>query len=266
MSFLQRSKTKEKQPITPHPTPRSPIAEFIWHRVREKNNLEPLSVQSLQNLAEANEALKHEALVVYVNHTDTNDVPVALSLVLAHLTNARKFAGPAGMKHYDFSRDPKNALLLRSLKLLNIHALPVVQHNDLEQYSPEAREQLVQFLKAEAQKILRRPRSIYAIAPEGTRNQSTGTLQQARPGIGKIQKLAHNLRYMPIAITYEKHAQNPQVVVGSPETLGTLLNVFDVLLPDEPEQRAQVIADLLMYKLSLLLPEHLRGFYTDFEI
>lgn len=266
MPLLTRPGSKEKTVDTHHPSPRSPIAEFIWDRMRDKHNFEPLSEQSLQNLARANEHLKQGALVVYLNHTSTNDAPVAISLVLSHLTNARRFMGPAGMKHYDLSRDPKNAVLLRALRLLNIHAMPVVQHDDLEHYPPEKRERLLTNLKRKAQNLLSKPGSIYGITPEGTRNRETGTLLRARPGIGKLQKYSHNLTYLPIAITYAQHSEQPQVVIGAPERLGDLVNVFDVMLPQEENERAQAIADLLMYNLSLLMPESLRGVYTNFEI
>ncbi len=129
------------------PTLRSLLAEKIWSKVCEAHNFEPLSEQSLKNLAEANEALKKQALIIYLNHTSTQDVSVAISLILSHLTNARHFMGPAGMKHYDLKRDPVNGILLRSLRLLNIQVMPVVQQNDLDSYTEEKRINLGSFLE-----------------------------------------------------------------------------------------------------------------------
>jgi len=197
---------------------------------------------------------------VYFNHT-ASDVPVAVPLILAHLTNARKFAGPAGMKHYDFTRDPKNAVLLRSLKILNMHALPVVQNSDLDQYPPKKRNQLIADLKNKTKKILTKPRTIYWIAPEGTRNQIIGTLQQAR-GIENLQKFNPNLSYLPVAIMYPKFSNSPQVAVGKPLTVAALFDTYKVEPPKVIDQKTQLTTDLLMYHLSLLLPRELRGVYV----
>ena len=258
MSGLRKSTSKE----TELSNPKSPLGEKVWEIVRRLYQLEPLTTQSLAHLATANQLLSQQALVVYINHT-ASDVPVAVPLVLAHLTNARRFAGPAGMKHYDFARDPKNAVLLRALRLFNMHALPVVQHNDLDHYTPQRRQQLITNLKNKTRKMLQQPRTIYGIAPEGTRNQNTGTLQQAR-GIGKLQTYNPNLAYLPVAITYPKYSQNPQVAVGKPLTTTELFKTYNAQAPLEEKQKEQFTTNLLMYHLSLLLPMELRGVYRDF--
>ncbi|GIK83441.1 MAG: hypothetical protein BroJett025_00630 [Patescibacteria group bacterium] len=267
MSLRRSLGVTERVSSEKKPSPRAPISEFIWNIVSELQGFEPLSEQSLHNLTLANETLKKEALIVYLNHTSTKDAPVAISLVLSHLTNAIRFLGPAGMKHYDFSRDPINAILLRALRLLNIRAVPVIQHDDLESYPPHLRETLIKQLKKKTRGLLNRSRSVYGITPEGKRNKETGTILRARPGIGKLEKVApRNIKYLPIAIVYKEYSQKPQVVVGKPESLAELVTIFDVLLPREETERAQKIADLLMYNLSLLMPKELRGFYSDFDI
>lgn len=248
-----------------NPSPRAPIYELLWKRIAEKYKFAPLSPESMRNLATVNEILKYEAIVIYVNHTSMNDALVSISLILSHLTNAVRYIGPAGMKHYDISRDPKNALLLRALRVFNIHAVPVVQHDDLEYYPPEKRDQLVKRLKQKTIKLLQKPRSVYGIAPEGKRNVN-GTLLKARPGIGKLEKMSRGLKYLPIAIVYEKFSNKPQIVVGIPQTIENLVNMYNTTLPSDETQRAQKIADILMYKLSCLLPKQLRGYYSDFEL
>lgn len=248
------------------PVPRALIPEIIWNKISESQGFEPLSEESLHNLALANEILKKEAIVVYANHTSMKDAPVVIALVLSHLTNAKNFLGPAGMKHYDFSRDPKNAILLRALRLLKIQAVPVVQHDDLEQYPQHIQRAMIKNLIVKTRHLLRKPRSVYGIAPEGTRNK-LGTLLPGRPGIGKLAKMAPNdIKYLPIAIIYKEFSEKPQVVVGRPESLGSLLSTFDVYLPRDEKHRSQKITDLLMYNLSLLMPKELRGYYADFEI
>lgn len=142
-----RRRTPEKTEGYPlPPVPRAPISEFFWHKVSEQHGFAPLSEKSLRNLAEANKILKDKALVVYTNHTSMNDAVVAISLILSQLTKAVRFMGPAGMKHYDFSRDLKSAVLLRALRILNIHAIPVIQHDDLDHYPDEKRELLTQII------------------------------------------------------------------------------------------------------------------------
>ncbi len=265
MAIFRRKNKEEKDRDQRMPSPRAPISKFIWKLVSEQHEFAPLSEKSLQNLAEANKVLKDKALVVYINHTSMSDAAVAISLILSHLTNAVRFMGPAGMKHYDFSRDPKSALLLRSLKILNIHAIPVIQHDDLDHYPAKKRELLTNRLKQKTKKMLRQRGAIYGIAPEGKRN-ADGTLLQARPGIGKLEKISRYIHYLPVAITYNKFSEKPEVVVGKPETLGELISDYDVLLPRDEAARAQKIADVLMYNLSRLLPKDLRGYYKDLEI
>ncbi len=259
-------RTAEQEQESNRPTPRRPFAERIFKKVSETHNFEPLSAESLQNLAEANQLLAKEALIIYVNHTSTSDAAVAITLALSHLTNARHFMAPAGMKHYDLTRDPMNAILLRSLRLLNIQVMPVVQHNDLENYPPKKKERMIQQLKKKAQRFLNKPRSIYGITPEGTRNKKTGELLEGRPGLGKLEKHApQTIKYLPIAIIYEKYSDKPQIVVGKPETLGSVTNNLEVTLPEEENARAKKITDILMYKLSLLMPQNLRGQYSDYN-
>lgn len=250
----QRSNESEYKP-----KPYSPIANTIWERVQKKHNFAELSAESKRNLAAANEILKHSTLVVYANHTSTKDVTVGIALMLSHLTNARNFLAPAGMKHYDMRRDPKNGILFRALRLLNMHAIPIVQTDDLDSYSPEKREKLLAKLKQRTAQLLGQPRSIYGIFPEGTRNKKTGALLKAKPGIAKIEKYTDKpLYYLPIAIVYEKWDE-PQVVVGEPQTLAEILERNGQAIPKD---QAEQIADVHMQRLAELLPKSMRGSYA----
>jgi len=192
------------------PYPKSPIAEKIWEIISEKHEFAPLSQESLVNLGIANELLKKEAIIVYLNHSSEDDASVAIALALSHLTNAVRFMGPAGMKHYDLKRDKKNGILLRSLRLLNIHVIPVVQHDDLDNYSESKRNRMLKRLKKKSKSLLSKKGGIYGISPEGTRNQEDFKLLPARPGIGKVGKYApKNICYLPIAIVYKNQSDKP---------------------------------------------------------
>lgn len=253
------------------PQPRSPIAEKIWKLVSEKHEFAPLSERSLKNLAKANEILKNEAIIIYSNHTSKNDAPVAIALTLSHLTNAKRLMAPAGMKHYDLKRDHqrdlKSALMLRALRILRIHIIPVVQHDDLDNYPEKKRQDMLRKLKNKANSLLKKAGGVYGITPEGTRSKETGKLLRARPGIGKVGKYApRDIKYLPVGIVYKSQSEKPQVVVGEPESLGNLLQVYDVFLQGTEDEQAQQIADLLMFNLSRLLPEEIRGIYENFDI
>src|SRR3989337_2547913 len=114
------------------PTLRSAIFESVSAIVHTAYGME-LSEMSAHNLSKANERLAIGPLVVYTNHVFRSDVPLIGTLLLS-LPNTKRVIGPAGMKHYDFHRDPIGATLLRSARMFGIHALPVVQSNDTHPY------------------------------------------------------------------------------------------------------------------------------------
>lgn len=242
------------------PSPRSAVGELIWKLVKEKFGFIELSDESKRNLIEANELLKQNSLVVYVNHTSTNDVPVGIGISLSYFTNGKRVLAPAGMKHYDLRRDFKNGVLLRMMRLLKMHMIPVVQQDDLETYPEKKRAQLVKKLKHKTTKLLSKPGSIYAITPEGTRSK-TGQLLRAKKGIGKIEQFSNKpLYYLPIAILFEKFSNTPQVIVGKPLTLSDISSSAQVNLANASEQE---IADMLMKQLAALLPTQNQGYYQS---
>ncbi len=63
---------------------------------------------------------------------------------------------------------------------------------------------------------------------------------------------------------YKKFSNQPQVVVGKAQDLKSVLaHTHTQQLPQDENARAQKITDLLMFQLSRLLPENLRGFYKN---
>ena len=80
----------------------------------EKLEIE-FSSESEQNLNQLNEILAENSAVFYLNHTSKMDAVLAIFMIFSQLPNATRLLGPAGMRHYDWRRDPSSALLLRLL-------------------------------------------------------------------------------------------------------------------------------------------------------
>lgn len=184
-----------------------------WNSLRNKLGLE-FSQDSQTNLVQLNKILLTNPAVVYINHTSKLDAPVAVLMVLSQLPNAVNILGPAGMKHYDWRRDPISAGFLRLLKYVNIRALPVVQVDDKVDYG-ERQRRMIENLKRETE-IIKQPGSVYGITPEGTRNKKDGSLLRANRGIGYLEQYGPEIFYLPAAIMYRKQTSAPRIIVGEP--------------------------------------------------
>ncbi len=246
------------------PTLKSRAAEFIYHHLNDKYELK-ISDRSAHNMSEANKILSDSALVVYINHIFSRDAKIMIPLVLT-LPNVRSVMGPVGMKHYDFSRDPVNAVFFRSLRVFGIHAAPVVQNSDVYQYGQEQKQGMIINLKQYTSDLLNRAGTLYGIAPEGTRNPS-GQLQRANRGIGYLESYVQpdqHLHYLPVGLVYPEHDTNPRIIVSEPFTLSDILPA-EVNFASDPKEHAQQISDVLMTVLARSLPEHMRGVYGNPE-
>ena len=235
------------------------LALETWNLLNKKLEFK-LSSESRENLQLLNSILAENSAVLYINHTSKMDVLVTILLILSHLPNVTRMMGPAGMKHYDWRRDPLSALFLRSLKVLNIHALPVVQVDDTRDYGPKKMKMLTD-LKNQTTELLAIPGTVYGIAPEGTRNRTDGRLQKANRGIGYLERYAPDVFYTPLSITYEKFSDQPELVVGIPLQLADIIPSA-ITLPSNSPERAQTIADYHMHRLARLMPENLQGVYN----
>jgi len=214
-----------------------------------------------ENLSTLNSLLKTNSGVVYLNHVLATDVPLAISLVRSQLTNAQRFLGPVGMKHYDLKRGHLKAVGLRSLKLFNIQAVPVVTVSDTVNYG-DKRRSMIDDLKMETEKSFRKPGTVYGIAPEGTRNKGKGTLQRANRGMGYLEPYDSSAYYLPLALMHPKFSEEPEIKIGEPLRLSDIIPP-GVQLSSEYKSRAQEIADIHMYRLAELMPPHLRGVYSE---
>jgi 1-acyl-sn-glycerol-3-phosphate acyltransferase len=238
---------------------RQSLAAYACESLIDKLGLQ-MSEQSQANLVRLNEVLVTDPAVVYINHTSTMDAPVAILMVLSQLPNSKQILGPVGMKHYDPKRDLFGAAGLRSLKLLGIHPMPVVQVDDEVDYGVR-QSKMIEGLKEQTKNALNEPGSLYGIAPEGTRNKD-GILQRAKRGIGYLERYSDRLYYTPTAIIYKNFSDQPQIAIGEPLQIGDILPT-DLELPIDPKDRAQAIADIHMRRLAKLIPAKLRGFYAE---
>lgn len=238
---------------------RRALAMRVWNSSRERFGLH-WSEESQTNLDRLDRMLETNSAVVYANHTSIKDVPVAISMVLSQLPNAKRILGPAGMNHYDLKRDPLAASAFRLLKLLNIQILPVVQVDDDTDYG-EDQKIMIKNLKSNTEDAIRQPGSVVGIFPEGTRNGTDGTLQRAKRGIGHLEKYGPETFYLPVAIMHQKFTNQPEVIVDEPMQLGDIIPL-DYELPLNLKEKAQVIADIHMKRLANLMPNHMRGVYA----
>ena len=234
------------------------LATYTWDLLQDVFGLE-FSQESQVNVNKLNEKLKTGAGVIYINHTSSKDVPVVISLIRSQLTNTKQLFGPVSMKHYDFRRRPVSAVVLRSLKLLGIQPLPIVQVSDARDYG-EKRREMLEALKLETENM-KQPGSVYGIAPEGTRNKKDGTLQRANRGIGYLEQYGREIHYLPLVIMSKKHSDLFSVLAGEPLQLDNIIPT-NLILPLDKKERAQTIADLHMERMADLMPEELRGVYT----
>jgi len=242
-------------------------ASKICESLLRKLNLE-FSEESHQNLLETNKLLAQHSVIIYINHTSMLvDVELPISMVLTHLTNAKRIVGPVAMKHYDPSRDKKNAMFLRLLKPLGIEVFPIVQPKSIDEdaigYSGEEKQSLSADLKVAITNAVNFPGKVLGITPEGTRSKN-GKLLPARTGIGYLESYDPNnsLRYLPIAIILERFSNCPKFEVGKPFGLGEL-NIEKGTLPEDPKKRARTLTDMHMLRLASMLPPEMRGAYSN---
>jgi len=238
---------------------------LVWEGLLRRLNLE-FSEESRQNLLAANLLLKKYSEVVYVNHTSSmEDMELPVSMVLTFLTNTKRIIGPVAMQHYDPGRDWKNAVLLRLLKPLGIEIFPIVQPVGIDEkatmYSDEKTLQMSADLRTATTNAVRNPGTVFGITPEGTRSPN-GRLLPARKGIGYLESYdpSDTLRYIPVAIVLKKFYSSPKIEVGQPLSLGEM-NINNKTLPEDPKERAQILANAHMQRLAGMLPLEMRGVY-----
>jgi len=194
------------------------------------------------------------------------DTPIAVAFLLAHLPNADDLMGPAGMRHFDFKRDPFSAAVFRILPAACIKPVPVVQDGDEHNYLEESRKRMLEKLKLATGAAIVSPGGLYGIAPQGTRSHD-GTLQSSKRGLGYLPGYdpAGRLLYVPVGLIYKNEllgTDQNEIRVGEPFKFADL-GLDERQLPEDRKGSAQMVADSMMLRLAAILPESMRGVYSS---
>jgi len=215
-----------------------------------------------ENLALLRDHLRRHSAGVYFNHLFLGDGPLVITLLLDILGDSiRAISAVESRKHYDFSRDPVNASILRLAHPLGIRLFPVVQHYDRDAYSYAERMRGLRNLVKGAREILGQPGGIVVIAPEGTRSPD-GALQKAQSGIAHLDRYGNSVCFFPVALIPKDNFKRG-VSFGSIFELKTGRPFLArEILPEIPEGLS--LADGMMLRLARLLPEGMRGFYAPY--
>jgi len=116
-----------------------------------------VSSEDMENLRLLKKYLQKHSIVVYFNHIFLGDGPLVLAFLLNTLGDSIQAIGVAeSQKHYDFTRSPLHALILRAGSLLGVKAFPVVQHYDRDAYTYKERLTLLRNFVSGARQILSR--------------------------------------------------------------------------------------------------------------
>jgi hypothetical protein len=221
------------------------------------------------------EHLKEGSMVFYINHFGFDDEAIVAAFLMNNFGDLiSRIGGPVSKKHYDGRecyKSPTNllhALALRAGPLLGVEETPVVQHYDTGYEEAVAQNSRRQFFKS-ALEILSTPGGVVFIAPEG-RISPTGTLLPAQAGIGMLAKLCRKKElpvcFVPLAIVAEGRVGRWFNLFGRENDRRFGLNMGAPIPLESLGGRGmdgENIADELMEKLALLLPEELRGVYPS---
>ena len=101
------------------------------------------------------------------------------------------------------------------------------------------------------------------IAPEGTRSK-TGQLLEGKPGTALLAVRA-NVPIVPVAITGTIGAFTKTITLQRPHITARFGKVIPapVLERGNREEQLQALTDEIMCQIAVMMPENLRGFYTD---
>ncbi len=224
-----------------------------------KNQLYRLEIKNKENLWDLKELLKHNSVVIYINHLTSVDPLFIMSNLLEEGDFDFQIVAPVSRKHYDFFRKPLSALAFRIGQGLGIKLYPIVQHYDHQSYSEKEDSRLALRFFSQFKKLSQQPGTVFLIAPEGTRNEFGVSLQPAQPGIGLMAKINPEVYFAPVGIVPQEKITSGlnfgrqfALVYGKPFQLDQL----------EVKDKTRIeIAQDLMTRLANLLPESMRGEY-----
>lgn len=248
---------------------RNGLAKISWPLLQHFANI-GLQEHSAEQLSEVAEYLEQGAVVIYVNHTNlgADDVMVGLNVILSKVgKNVDHIGGPVAAHHLDeryvIPGSEKSVALLKFLQNLGLTLWPVSTRKTRDIVPESEQRRMLKEYITGSNKFLGLQGALMGIAPEGERTD--GTLQRAEKGVGiwvrKIVSGSLPAKLLPLGFAVdspEAEGQKPKAEV----VVGNLIDVKELFkdgLPNDP----QVTADILMYILAELLPEEMRGVYSD---
>lgn len=228
------------------------ILRFLAEVVEKIYGIE-LSPESEKKLEGVEEILTRSSLIVYFNHISLDDSVIVLYVLVKYLgEKIVDIYAPESRKHFDFSRSPINAVILRVASLLGLKLYPVVQHYDKNSYPKNEQINLLRKFFEDTVNALNEKGNVLVIAPEGTRSKD-GKLQRAQKGIENIGRRCNNVYFLPIGLY-------PRVKMSRNYNFG---RKYGVVVGDPFHNNGTYTADELMKTLADYLPENMRGLYSN---
>lgn len=212
-----------------------------------------------ENLELAKKHLESGSLLLYTNHFATLDTTV-IARFLEENFGLDKLSIIAARKHFDAQRGTsykvKKEIIESFAQAKGFEILQVVQKNELDLYQDSTSFNLRSLNRAV--RNLNTQGRIVAIAPEGTRSKSGG-LQEAQDGIDLLFRLSKN-KALALPIAMHPYKIIPGITKTNVE-IGKPFSFYD-LEQERLEKPGLRYADLMMQRISALLPEKYRGYYN----
>lgn len=252
------------------------IAQFPQWGIEAIENVYGLSISSdsIENIGEIQSAIFKDPnlnLLIYFNHISFADAACATWLYRKYfdLNSDRRMVVPAAYQHMSIASDPVRGRLAKwGANLFDVEIAPIVQtYQAGKEYSDE---ETFSSYRRLFEQIRRTDRCDVSMSPEGHRSENW-QLQKAETGIENISRTLKPVAIIPFAILpvheerFLKRALRMGRDINSPD-IG--LNFYrDFLLRvGEPvfyREGKKPNADELMIRVAKLLPEHMRGVYTE---
>lgn len=229
-------------------------ADFLMNRVSEQVE------DPNKNLDVVKRRLKTGSAILIFNHFK-GDFFVWAKFIQDNITTLDNATALVAQKYLD----PKRGAASKILGFMfpqwemshGVTVLPAVQEKDKHLYPNHARINLQTTLKA--REILKKPGTIVAYSPEGTRS-ANGELGEAEEGADFILRTNKNSLVIPVAAVNlsetkpKLYGSNTKIIVGTPFFYSDIQN-------DKKNNPEAQIKDLIMLRIATLLPEQNRGFY-----
>lgn len=241
--------------------------------------------QTKQNLAELDELLLSESVVIISNHTSAIDIVAVLKFIelienmrIGFYLIAQKFSSPNLNRPISLLLAP----LFQLGNLLNMLAVPVPQTRKEKNKNKVDRVKEYEILRDH---LLTQVSNILAIMPEGTRGNSDDLNQLKPGGVGNLALRYQNMNFVPASLVRIDDSKRFQLTVGKAKRVKEIVPSIvedakyieslqaQMMQEAEPgkvleiksqiKARLQIIADQFGYEIADLLPENMRGVYAE---